>query len=97
MHARYQHHRAAGLPGRPIEARRDRAAARRHGELGVARERVGPPCGDGRRRAGQVGGANDEPDRIEIRKRNEQEQAGNQDEDERRSAAASQRHARMVH
>src|SRR5690349_9684619 len=92
MHAGDQDQRAPCLPRRPEEARRDRAAAGRHGELGITRKRVGPPRRDRRRRAGQARGANDEAERIEIRERNENEQSGEEDEDNRRSAAAGQGH-----
>ena len=51
-----------------IEARRDVAAARRHPELSIARERTGPPRRDRGRGAREIGGANDEAKRVEIGK-----------------------------
>jgi len=97
MHAWDQDDSTAGLPGRAEEPRRHVARARRHGDLSIAREWRRAPRRHRGRGAGQIGGADDEAQCVEVGKRDEVEKAGEQDQEDRRSAATRQRHARMVH
>ena len=55
----------------PIEAAGHVAAAGRHGDIRIARDRCRAPGRERRRGPGQIGGANDEAESVEIGKREE--------------------------
>ena len=64
MHAGNQQQRPPRLAGRTVEAARNGATARRHGDLGIARECVGTPLRDGRRCSGKIRSPDDEAEGV---------------------------------
>ena len=68
MHAGNENHRPPRLSRWTEEAGRDVAAARRHGNLRIARERLGSPRRGRCRRTGEICGANDEAEGVKVGK-----------------------------
>ena len=69
VHTGHQQDGAPRLPAGAIIAARHLAAARWHGDIRIARDGGGPPGCERRRGPGQIGGANDEAECVEIGER----------------------------